>query len=128
MTETPVTFPELDMLTIIMDTGTEHHKTDVEMTYLKKKNINESTRHKLRKKDVYETYMHKIYNIIVGKANEQLKEKVASDATFQAFKAGQHLIRYLVILKKDMLLESILTTPHPLFMHDEQGIIQHNTV
>ena len=44
--------------------------------------------------------MHKIYNIIVGKTNEQLQEKAASDATFQAVKTDRDSIGYLMILKR----------------------------
>ena len=80
--------------------GTERPKTDGEMTYLKKKNINEAIRQKLRKKDVYESDMHKIYNLIVGQTNEQLQEKAASDATFQAVETDRDPIDYLMILKK----------------------------
>ena len=42
------------------------------MTYLINKSIEESIHLKMRKKDVYETDMHKIYKIIVGKINDQL--------------------------------------------------------
>ena len=70
----------------ITELGTERLKTDGDMTYLDKKNINEAIRQKLRKKDVYESDMHKIYNLIVGQTNEQLKEKAASDVTFQVVK------------------------------------------
>ena len=55
----------------ITELGTERPKTDGEMTCLKKKNIDESIHQNLRKKDVYESDMHKIYNLIVGKTNEQ---------------------------------------------------------
>ena len=44
--------------------------------------------------------MHKIYNMIVGQTNEQLQEKAASDATFQAVKTDQYPIGYLMILKR----------------------------
>ena len=54
------------MQTIIHDTGVEHPKTEVDITYLEKKNIDEDIHQKLRKKDVYKTEMHKIYNLIVG--------------------------------------------------------------
>ena len=37
------------------------------MTYLKKNNIDEATHQNMKKKDVYESDMHKIYKIIVGK-------------------------------------------------------------
>ena len=56
------------------------------MTYLEKNNIDEAIREKLRKKDVYELDMHKIYNLFVSQTNKQLQEKAASDATFQAVK------------------------------------------
>ena len=69
MTETAATFPDPEM-PIIAELGTERPKTDGEMTYLEKKNINEAIRQKLRKKDVYESDMHKIYNLIVGQTNE----------------------------------------------------------
>ena len=60
----------------------ERHKTDREIIYLKNNNIEEAIRHKLRKNDVYETYMHKIYNIIVGKTNYKLQDKAESDVIF----------------------------------------------
>ena len=44
--------------------------------------------------------MHKIYNLIVGQTNEQLQEKAASDATFQAVKTDQDPIGYLMIPKR----------------------------
>ena len=73
---------------------------DMEMTYLENKTIDEAVCQKLRKKDVYKTYMHKIYNLIVGHKNEQLQEKAASDATFQTFNTSLDPIGYLMILKK----------------------------
>ena len=60
MTKTQATLPYPDMPTIIPDTVVNRPKTDSDMTYLEKKNIDESTRQKLRKKDVYETDMQKI--------------------------------------------------------------------
>ena len=68
----------------ITELGTERPKTDEEMTYPEKKNIDEAIRQKLRKKDLYESDMHKIYNLIVVQTNEQLHEKAALDDTFQA--------------------------------------------
>ena len=59
MTETAANFPEPDMPTIT-ELGTERPKTDGEMAYLKKKNIDEAIRQKLRKKDVYKSDTHKI--------------------------------------------------------------------
>ena len=56
------------------------------------KNIVEAIRQHLRKKDVYESEMHKIYNIIVGQKNEQLQDKAASEATFQSVKTNQDKI------------------------------------
>ena len=53
----------------ITDLGIERSKTDEEMTYLEKKVIDEAILQKLRKKYVYESYMHKKYNIIVGQTN-----------------------------------------------------------
>ena len=76
------------------------HSSDGEMTYLENKNIDESIRKKLGKKDVYESDMHKIYNLILGKTNEQLQEKSATDATFQVVKTDRDPIDYLMILKK----------------------------
>ena len=86
MTKTPETFPDPEMKSIVPDTGIEHPKTDAEMTYLKNKNIDKAIRHKMKKKYVYKTDMHKIYNLILGHTNEQLQEKAALDATFQEFK------------------------------------------
>ena len=47
----------------------KHPKMDAEMIYLKNKNIDDATHLKLRNKYVYETEIHKIYNIIVGQTN-----------------------------------------------------------
>ena len=80
MTETAANFPDPEMTTIT-DLGIERPKIDGEMTYLEKNNIDESICQNLRKKDVYESDMHKIYNLILGRTNEQLQEKVVSDAT-----------------------------------------------
>ena len=69
MNETAATFTDPDMPTIT-DLGTERPKTYGEMTYHeKKKNIDEAIRQNLRKKDFYESDMHKIYNIIVGQTD-----------------------------------------------------------
>ena len=72
MTEAPSTFPDTDMPTI-PDLGIERPKTDAEMNYLKNNNIDEAIRQNLRKKDFYESDMHKIYNIIIGQTNEKLQ-------------------------------------------------------
>ena len=85
MTETSANFSDPDMPTIT-ELGTDRPKTDGEMTYLENKNIDEAIRQKLWKKDVYKSDMHKIYNMILGQTNEQLQDKAASDATFQAVK------------------------------------------
>ena len=71
-TETPTTLPDLEMPTIVTDTGAERTKTDAEITYLENKNIDEAVRQKLRNKDVYETEIHRIYNLTVGQTNKQL--------------------------------------------------------
>ena len=75
MTKTPDTFSNLEMPTIITNTGAESTKTGVEMNYLKNMNIDEAIHHKSRKKYLYETDMHKIYTLIVVDTNTQLKEK-----------------------------------------------------
>ena len=72
MTETAANFSDPDMPTIT-ELGIKRSKTDGEMTYLEKKNIDEAICQNLRKKDVYESDMHKIYNLIVGQTNEQLQ-------------------------------------------------------
>ena len=99
MTETAANFPDPEMPTIT-ELGTERPKTDGEMTYLKKNNMDEAIRQKLRKKDVYESDLHKIYNLILGQKKEQLQEKAALDATFQAVKTDRDPIGYLMIPKK----------------------------
>ena len=58
----------------ITELGTDRPKTDGDMTYPEKKNIYEAIHQKLRNKDVYESDMHKIHNLIVGQMNEQLQE------------------------------------------------------
>ena len=55
MTETPSTLLNPEMPTIIPNTGVERPKIDVEMTYLKKKSIDEAIRQKLRNNYVYKT-------------------------------------------------------------------------
>ena len=100
MTETPAILPSPEMPTTIPDTGVKRPNTDAYMTYLKKNNIDEAIHQKPRKKDVYETDMHNIYNITVGQTNKQLNEKVASDTTLQAVKTGRYPIGLLLILKK----------------------------
>ena len=77
MTETPATFTNPEIPTIIPDMGVKCPKTDLETTYLKNKSIHKAICHKIRKKDVYKTYMHTIYNCIVGQTNDQLQEKAA---------------------------------------------------
>ena len=99
MTETAATFPDPEIPTIT-DLVTERPKIDGEMTYLKRKNINEAIFQKLMNKDVYESDMHKIYNLIVGQTNKQLQDKAASDATFQAVNTDRDPIGYLMILKR----------------------------
>ena len=99
MTETAANFPYPEMPTITQF-GTERPKTDGEMTYLEKNNIDEAIRQKLWKKDVYKSDMHKIYNLIVLQTNEQLQEKAALDATFQEVKTDRYPIGYLMILKR----------------------------
>ena len=66
----------------ITDLGIERPKIDGETTYLENNNIVEAIRQKLRKKDLYQSDLHKIYNLIVGQTNDHLQEKAASDATF----------------------------------------------
>ena len=72
MTETAANLSDPDMPTVT-ELGTKRPKTDGVMTYVKKKNIDGVIRKKLRKKDVYESDMHKIYNLILGQNNEQLQ-------------------------------------------------------
>ena len=59
---------------------------DGEITY-QKKSIDKDIRQKLRNKDVYETDMQKIYNIIVVQTKYKLQEKVASEAPQHAVKS-----------------------------------------
>ena len=68
ITEILANFPDPEMPTIT-DLGIERPKTDGEMTYLEKNIIDEAILQRLRKKDVYESEMHKIYNIIVFQTN-----------------------------------------------------------
>ena len=72
MTDTPATFTNPE-ITTITDLVTESLEIDSEMTYLWKKNINESTHQNLRNKDVYESDIHNIYNLIVVQTYKQLQ-------------------------------------------------------
>ena len=92
MTETPDIFPGLDMPKTTPDTSVKHHKTYVEMTYPEKKIFGEAICKKPRKKDFYETEMHKIYNLIGDQTNEKLQEKAALYTTFQEVKTGRDTI------------------------------------
>ena len=69
MTETPVTLPSPYIPTIIPDMVVVHPKTDAEMNYLEKKNIDLVICKKLSNKCVYKTDMKMIYNLVVGKIN-----------------------------------------------------------
>ena len=82
MTDTPATFPDLHMPTIIPDTGVKRPKTYAEMIYLEKNNIGKAIHQKLRKKGLYEIDMHKIYNLDVVQTNKKLQEKTALETTF----------------------------------------------
>ena len=66
--------------------------------------------------------MHNIYNCIVSQTNEQLQEKAASDATFQAVKTG----RILDDTQEDLLIEPIWTAPQPVSMPGNQATVQQN--
>ena len=59
MTETAATFLDPDIHTIT-DLGTERPKTDGEMTYLERNDIDEAIRQNMRNKDVHESDMHRI--------------------------------------------------------------------
>ena len=80
MSITAATFPDQEMPNITY-LVTNRPKIDAQMSYLEKNYIDEAIHQNLRKKDVYESDMHKIYNLIVGQTKEQLQEKVESDAT-----------------------------------------------
>ena len=99
MNDVPVTFIDRDMPTINPYKDVNLPKSDIEMTYPEKKNINEVINHKPRKKDIYETNMHNIYNLIVADTNKPLQDKAASDTTFQAVKIDQDPIRHLIIFR-----------------------------
>ena len=73
MTETAATFPDQDIPTITY-LGIERPKIDGEMTYLNKNNTYGAILQNLRKKDVYESGMHQIYNLILGQTKKQLQE------------------------------------------------------
>ena len=83
ITETPSTFPEPDIPTI-PDLVIEHPKTDAEINYIERKNIDEAIHKNLSKKDFYESNMQNIYNIIVGQMNYHSQERSELEATFQA--------------------------------------------
>ena len=69
-TETAATLPNPEMPTIT-DLGIKSPKKYGKINYLEKNNIDEAIRQKLRKKDVYQSDMHKIYNLIVVQTNKQ---------------------------------------------------------
>ena len=98
----------------ITDLVTDLPKTYGEMTYLKKKNIDEAIRQKLRKKDVYESFIHNIYNLIVGQTNEQLQEKAGIGRHFPGGQNWPRTNRLPDDPEEDLLLKPIQTTPNPL--------------
>ena len=65
MTDKTTKPPNPYMSTIIPFTGAGRTKKDREITYPEKKNIDRAIYQKLMNKDGYETYMQKVYNIIV---------------------------------------------------------------
>ena len=69
--------------TITPDMVFNHPKSDSDITYLKKKNINKPIQQKQRKKYVYERDNHNIYNLILGQTNEKLRENEASTAPYR---------------------------------------------
>ena len=99
ITETTANFHDPNMPTIT-ELGIERPKTDGDMTYLLKNNIDEAIRKNLRKKDVYQSEIQNIYNIIVVQMNKQIQEKAASGATFQEVKNDRYQIGCLMILKR----------------------------
>ena len=111
MTETASNFPDPEMHNIT-DLGIERPKTDGDMTYLEKHNIDKAMCQNLRKKDVYKSDMQKIYNLILGQTNKQLKEKAALYATFQEFKTDQDPIVNMMILK--IICFSNQSEQHPI--------------
>ena len=104
-------FPDPEM-PAITELGNERPKTDGDMTYPEKNNTDEAILQRLRKKDFYESDMHKIYNMILGQTNEQLQEDAALDATFQAVNTDREPIVYLMILKR--ILFSNKSEQHPI--------------
>ena len=111
--ETLENYLDPEMPTIIPDTSAKRLKMNVEMTYLKNNIIGKAIRQKLRKKYLYKTYMHNIYNITVGHTNYKIKKKAVSDATFWAVKTGRDAIGYFIILKK--LFFSKKSEQHPIW-------------
>ena len=71
MTETAATFLDPEIPTIT-DLGTGRPKNIWRDDLPRKNNTDEAICPKLNKKDVYESDMHKIYNLIVVQTNEQL--------------------------------------------------------
>ena len=69
MTKTLENFPDTEMPTIVPNMDVERPEMDTEMTYLEKKKIDKSISQKPRNKDVYETDMHKIYNLVLDQKN-----------------------------------------------------------
>ena len=90
MIETPATFPGPGISRTIHDLFIKLPKIYAEMTYLENNNTNEAIRKNPGNKDVYESGMHNIYNLVVGQTNETLQEKSESDATFQAVNTDQY--------------------------------------
>ena len=80
----------------------------------------------MRKKYLYETNMHMIYNIFVGQTNKQLQDNAESDANFQAFNTGQYPIGYLMILNK--LFFSNKYEQHPIRSLCLANRRLHNTI
>ena len=58
MTNNLATFPNLEIPTIIPETGTERTNMDREMKYLRNNNIDKDFHKKLKKNNMYETDMH----------------------------------------------------------------------
>ena len=127
MTETEVTFHDPDIPTIT-DLVTERPKTDAEMTYLEKKNTDESIRQNLRNKDVYKSDMQNIYNLIVGQTNEQLQDKASSDATFSGGQDWPIPDRLSDDPKEALIIKSFQAAPNPLLVPVYKSYVAHHAV
>ena len=81
-------------------TGAMRDKTETELSYMEKKEIEMGIRKYLNKEDQYTMDMHQIYSIIVGKCSDAMIQKMKADADYTTVEDKCDPIGILQIIRK----------------------------